>query len=141
MDQNEKLEKGNELMLKFGKAYHRDGSKAPNLVDVVLQDYFDGQVLFVASMRQESFEKTLKAGMVVLYSQSRKCLWPKGKTSGDELEVKEIFVNCEQNCLLIKVQSKGGGACHVRDDIGNTMKTCFYRRLIDNKLVNKAKEA
>lgn len=129
MDQKEKLEKGSELMLQFGKAYHRDGSQAPDLVDVVLQNCEDGQVLFVASMSREALAETIKTGKVVLYSQSRKCLWPKGKTSGDELEVKEIFVNCEQNCLLIKVELKGGGACHVKNKKGETMKSCFYRSI------------
>ena len=102
MEKKEKevLEKGNELILQFSKSFHRDGSEAPDLLDVVLQDCNDSQVLFVASMSQESFRETLKTGIVVLYSQSRKCLWPKGKTSGDELIVREIFVNCEQNCLL-----------------------------------------
>jgi phosphoribosyl-AMP cyclohydrolase len=129
------LEKGNELMLQFGKSFHRDGTEAPDLMDVVLQDCDNKEVLFAASMSWESFEETLKTGIVVLYSQSRKCLWLKGKTSGDELKVREIFVNCEQNCLLIKVQPKGGGACHVRDNNGKTMKSCFYRKLFNNKLI------
>ena len=134
MDQNEKLEKGNELMLQFNKAYHRDGTRAPDLIDVVLQDYNDGQILFVASMNRESLQETLKTRLVVLYSRSRKCLWPKGKTSGDELIVKEIFINCEQNCLLIKAHPKGGGECHVKDEKGKTIRSCFYRKLFNNKL-------
>ena len=117
----------NELLqkIKFSPAVHRDGSRAPDLVDVILQHDITGGVLFGASMDQETFRETLTCKNVVLYSKSRKCRWYKGKTSGDILQVKRIFLNCERDHFLIYVIPLGQGVCHEKDEKGVTKPTCF----------------
>jgi len=113
--------------LKFEISYHRDGTRAPNLINVVLQNFETGQVLFLASMSRRSLRLTLESKEVVLYSRSRKCLWHKGATSGDILLVKEIWVNCENNSLLVKVTPKTGGVCHEK---GKARESCYFRKMV-----------
>lgn len=116
--------------LKFEISYHRDGTKAPNLINVVLQNFETGQVLFSASMSKKSLSQTLELMKVVLYSRSRKYLWHKGATSGDILLVKEIWVNCENNSLLFKVIPKIRGVCHEKDDKGKARESCYFRKML-----------
>lgn len=116
--------------LKFEISYHRDETRAPNLINVVLQNYETGQVLFSTSMNRKSLRLTLKSMEVVLYSRSRKCLWHKGETSGDILLVKEIWVNCENNSLLIKITPKTGGVCHKKDNEGKARENCYFRKIL-----------
>lgn len=116
--------------LKFEISYHRDGTRAPNLINVVLQNFETGQVLFNASMSEESLNQTLELREVVLYSRSRKCLWRKGATSGDILLVKEIQVNCENNSLLVKVTPKTERVCHKKDEKGKARKSCYFRKML-----------
>jgi phosphoribosyl-AMP cyclohydrolase len=98
--------------INFGRAIHRDGTEAPKLIDVILQNHLNSQVLYGASMNQQNFEETLKTGFVVLYSKSRKTRWLKGETSGDKLKVVKIFLNCNNDQLLIQVIPIGVGVCH-----------------------------
>ena len=98
------------------------------LIPAVIQDYQTGEVLMVAYMNEESFEETLKTGRTVFYSRSRQEIWRKGETSGNVQTVKEISVDCDADCLLIKVDIGNGAACHT----GN--RSCFYRVLEDGKL-------
>ncbi len=98
------------------------------LIPAVIQDYQTGGVLMVAYMNEESFEETLKTGRTVFYSRSRQEIWRKGETSGNVQTVKEISVDCDADCLLIKVDIGNGAACHT----GN--RSCFYRVLEDGKL-------
>lgn len=116
--------------LKFEISYHRDGTMAPNLIGVVLQNFGTNQVLFGASMSRKSLKMTLRSMEVVLYSRSRKCLWHKGAASGDILLVKEIWVNCENNSLLIKVMPKTGGVCHEKDGKGKARESCYLRKIL-----------
>lgn len=90
------------------------------LIPAVIQDYESGQVLMLAYMNKESFEKTLKTGTTWFWSRSRKMLWNKGETSGHFQYVKSISFDCDGDTLLIKVEQIGA-ACHT----GNT--SCFYR--------------
>jgi phosphoribosyl-AMP cyclohydrolase len=117
------------MKLKFNKAINRDGTQAPDLIDVVLQNKKNKKVLFCASMNKKALSETKKTGRVVLYSKSRKCLWCKGSTSGDWLKVGKIYVNCENNCLLIKTIPQGKGVCHVKDKKGKAKVTCFFRKI------------
>jgi len=93
------------------------------LIPAVVQDYKTGEVLMVAYMNKESFEKTLKGKKACFYSRSRKTLWLKGESSGNVQEVKEIYIDCDQDCILVKVKQVGDAACHTG------YRSCFYREL------------
>jgi phosphoribosyl-AMP cyclohydrolase len=90
------------------------------LVVAVVQDE-KGEVLMVAYMNKEAIEKTLKTGKMYYYSRSRKKLWLKGEESGNFQFVKEIYIDCDGDALLFKVEQKGG-ACH------EGYYTCFFRK-------------
>jgi len=92
------------------------------LIPTVIQDYKNNEVLMVAYMNRETLEKTVDTGKTHFYSRSRRELWLKGKTSGFTQSVKGIYVDCDMDCLLIKVAQKGG-ACH------KGYKSCFYRKV------------
>ena len=93
------------------------------LLPVVTVDDKTGEVLMLASMSRESLQLTLKTGEVHYFSRSRNTLWHKGEQSGNVQDVKGIFVNCEQNSLLIRVIQRGGAACH------EGYRSCFFRSL------------
>lgn len=100
------------------------------LIPAVIQDYKTNEVLMVAYMNKEAFEKTLKTKKTHFYSRSRKKLWLKGETSGNFQEVKEVFVDCDIDCVLVKVRQKGV-ACHTG------YRSCFFRKITKgNKLKN-----
>ena len=103
--------------------------KFNGLVPVVIQDHTDGQVLMVGFMNREAWERTLAEGEMVYYSRSRDAMWKKGETSGNVQKVKDIFVDCDDDTLLITVEQVGGAACHTG------YRTCFYRRVVDGKPV------
>lgn len=92
------------------------------MVPVVTQDYENNEVLMVAYMNKEAFEKTLETGMMTYWSRSRDELWTKGLTSGHVQHVKELYIDCDNDTILAKVDQTGA-ACHT----GN--RTCFYREL------------
>ena len=100
-----------------------DFAKSDGLVTAVVQDAATGRVLMVGYMNQESFQKTVETGFVTFYSRSRKKLWMKGESSGHLLKVREISTDCDDDSLLIRVDSLGPGVCH------NGYESCFYRRL------------
>lgn len=93
------------------------------LIPAIIQDVSDGAVLMQAYMNAEALRKTIESGETWFYSRSRACLWHKGETSGHIQKVKEIYVDCDQDCLLIKVEQVGGIACHTG------ARSCFYERL------------
>jgi phosphoribosylformimino-5-aminoimidazole carboxamide ribotide isomerase len=92
------------------------------LIPAIAQDAKTGEVLMVAYMNREALEKTLSTGQAWFYSRSRKELWNKGATSGNYLYVKKIFIDCDEDTLLLKVDA-AGPACHT----GN--RSCFFREL------------
>ena len=92
------------------------------LVPAVVQDIKDGAVLMVAYMNRESLELTLRTGFATFYSRSREKLWKKGEESGNVLKVKEVYYDCDGDCILVTAEPSGP-TCHT----GN--RTCFYRRL------------
>ncbi len=81
------------------------------LVPCVVQDWLDDTVLMVAFMNQEAWEMTRRTGLVHFWSRSRQQLWKKGESSGHELLVREIFLDCDQDTLLVKAQPVGP-TCH-----------------------------
>lgn len=92
------------------------------MIPVVTQDYENQEVLMLAYMNQEAFEKTLETGLMTYWSRSRNELWTKGLTSGHVQYVKELNIDCDNDTILAKVEQIGA-ACHT----GN--RTCFYREL------------
>ena len=98
-----------------------DFTKLDGLVPAVAQDYKTGEILMVAFMNQEAFELTLKTGIVHYWSRSRKQLWKKGESSGNVQEVKEIRIDCDNDCVLLKINQIGDAACHTG------YRSCFYR--------------
>ncbi len=100
-----------------------DFSKS-ELIPVIAQDEATGDVLMLAYMNQEAYAETLKTGRVCYYSRSRDRLWRKGEESGNVQEVKAIFLDCDADTLLIKVNQIGGAACH------EGYRSCFFRQLV-----------
>lgn len=96
------------------------------LIPAIIQHYESGQVLMLAYMNRESFEKTLETGTTWFWSRSRERLWNKGETSGHFQYVKSISFDCDGDTLLIKVDQIGS-ACHT----GN--ESCFYREFWKNE--------
>ncbi|MBW2975617.1 phosphoribosyl-AMP cyclohydrolase [Candidatus Woesearchaeota archaeon] len=104
--------------------------KLNGLVPAVIQDHKTNEVLMVGFMDKEAYGKTLETGKVWYYSRTRNKLWMKGETSGNVQIVKEILVDCDEDTLVIKVEQKGGAACH------NGYESCFYRD-IEGKVIGK----
>ncbi|NOX97640.1 MAG: phosphoribosyl-AMP cyclohydrolase [Nitrospirae bacterium] len=92
------------------------------LIPVVIQEVETNEVLMLAYMNETSLSATLETGRTHFWSRSRGKLWKKGEVSGCEQIVHEIFVDCDEDSLLIKVHQKGG-ACHTG------YKSCFYRKI------------
>lgn len=90
------------------------------LITAISQDAQTGQVLMVAYMNDEALNLTLTTGNAVFFSRSRKKLWKKGEESGHVQKVQEILVDCDQDCLILKV-TVDQGQCHVG------YQSCFYR--------------
>lgn len=84
---------------------------ADGLLPVVVQDAVTLKVLMVGYMNREAYEKTMAEGRVTFYSRSRECLWTKGETSGNFLTVKDVYVDCDKDTLLIKA-IPAGPTCH-----------------------------
>lgn len=92
------------------------------LVPAIIQDYQSGEILMLAYMNRESLQKTLSSGKTHFWSRSRQRLWMKGENSGHVQEVQELFIDCDMDTLLIKVEQKVA-ACHTG------YRSCFYRSL------------
>lgn len=105
-----------------------DFTKLDGLVPAVAQDYKTGEILMVAFMNKEAFELTLQTGIVHYWSRSRKQLWKKGESSGNVQEVKEIRIDCDNDCVLLKINQIGDAACHTG------YRSCFYRVVEDGNL-------
>jgi len=100
-----------------------DFEKGAGLIPVVAQDYVTGEVLMLAYMNREAWEKTVETGRATYWSRSRNTLWVKGETSGNVQTVKEILVDCDLDTVVLKVDQRGGAACHMG------YRSCFYRRI------------
>jgi phosphoribosyl-AMP cyclohydrolase len=93
------------------------------LVPVVVQEATTGAVLLLAYMNAEALAATLRTGRAHFWSRSRGRLWRKGERSGRAQVVEALYINCEQNSLLLRVHQQGGAACHTGH------RTCYYRKL------------
>lgn len=112
-----------------------DFDKLGGLIPAVAQDHRTGEVLMVAFMNREAWEKTLATGKAHYYSRQRKALWCKGETSGHVQLVKEILFDCDEDSLVLKVEQVGGAACHTG------YNSCFYRAVQggEARLIKEAK--
>src|SRR5947209_2468332 len=105
-----------------------DFDKAGGLVPAIAQDADTGEVLMLAWMNREAFEETVRTGRAVYFSRSRDRLWRKGEESGHVQEVKEVYIDCDADTVLLKVRQVGGAACH------QGYKSCFFRKLEGGEL-------
>ena len=92
-----------------------DFEKMGGLVPAIIQDAKTKTVLMLGYMNKEAYEKTTKTGKVTFFSRSRQCLWTKGETSGNILELVDIMVDCDNDTLLVKVNPTGP-TCHKGTD-------------------------
>lgn len=102
--------------------------KLGGLIPVIAQDYRTNEVLMMAYMNREAWELTTKTGYAHYWSRSRNRLWKKGETSGNLQEVKEIRLDCDSDCVLIKIHQKGDAACHTG------YRSCFYKLVADGNI-------
>jgi phosphoribosyl-AMP cyclohydrolase len=94
------------------------------LISTIVQDAADGTVLMFAHMNADALAQTRSTGIVHFWSRSRGKLWMKGETSGETFRVVEMLIDCDQDCVLIRVKAEGkGNACHTG------RRSCFYRRV------------
>ena len=108
-----------EKQIELGKDFETKFD-SNGLITAISQDAKTGEVLMVALMNKEALEQTIKTGNAVFYSRNRKKLWKKGEESGHIQKVKQILVDCDQDCLILKVEVDAG-QCHVG------YQSCFYR--------------
>jgi phosphoribosyl-AMP cyclohydrolase len=100
-----------------------DFAKCGGLVPVIAQDAATGDVLMLAYMNEEAYNETLQTGRAVYYSRSRSKLWRKGEESGNVQNVKGIFLDCDADTILLKVEQVGGAACHTG------YRSCFFSQI------------
>ena len=103
------------------------------LIPAVVQDVSTKEILMVAYMNDETLKRTIESGRAVFWSRSRGETWVKGATSGNYLYVKQIRVDCDEDCLLILAEP-AGPACHTGH------QSCFFRALEDGELKEIADE-
>ena len=117
------LERGEVLSPRFD---------AGGLIAAVATHAQTGEVLMFAWMNAEALARTIELGEAVYFSRSRGELWHKGDTSGQVQKIVEMRIDCDQDCIWLKVLPQGdGGACHVG------FRSCFYRVVEDGKLVER----
>ena len=92
-----------------------DFEKMGGLVPAIVQDNVTRKVLMLGFMNKEAYDKTVETGKVTFWSRTRNCLWTKGETSGNFLNVKEILLDCDKDTLLIKAKPDGP-VCHTGAD-------------------------
>jgi phosphoribosyl-AMP cyclohydrolase len=114
------IDESTELKLKFDDH---------GLIGAIIVDATNNAVLMFAHMNAEAFAKTRETSLIHFWSRSRQKLWKKGETSGETFKVLEMRVDCDQDCLLIRVEAQGkGNACHTG------RRSCFYRKVIGDGL-------
>ena len=100
-----------------------DYSKINGMVAAVVQDWKSGRVLMVGFMNEDALATTERTGFATFYSRTRQKLWTKGETSGNRLAVRDIFIDCDDDTVLVKAERLGdGNVCHTGE------RTCFFQR-------------
>lgn len=105
-----------------------DFAKGDGLVAAIAQDDTSGEILMVAYMNEEALRRTLELGEVVYWSRSRQKFWHKGEESGNVQRLKGIYVDCDGDALLLRVEQVGGAACHTGK------RNCFFRRIDEGRI-------
>ncbi len=102
-----------------------DFTKLDGLIPAVVQDATSGEVLMVGFMNEQAWDLTRQTGYVTFFSRSRNALWTKGETSGNRLAVQQLFVDCDEDTVLIKAAREGNGqVCHTG------ARSCFYTEVL-----------
>ena len=107
-----------------------DFEKAGGLVTAIAVDDATGEMLMVALMNPEAFRKTLETGEAVYWSRSRNRLWHKGEESGHTQRVKSVYIDCDGDAVVLRVDQRGGAACHTG------RRSCFFRQLEKGRWVD-----
>jgi phosphoribosyl-AMP cyclohydrolase len=97
-------------------------AKGDGLIPAIVQDAESKEILMMAYMNRESWEATLQTGKATYWSRSRRQLWLKGESSGHFQLVKDIFIDCDNDTILLQVKQLGEAACHTG------YRSCFYRK-------------
>jgi phosphoribosyl-AMP cyclohydrolase len=105
-----------------------DFEKTGGLVPAIVQDDETGEVLMLAYMNEEAWDKTRASGKAHYWSRSRQKLWLKGGTSGHIQAIQAIYVDCDLDTVVLKVHQVGGAACH------EGYPSCFYRKVEGGEL-------
>lgn len=106
-----------------------DFEKEGGLVPAIAQDYKTGEVLMLAWMNEDAWNASLEEGTAVYWSRSRNRLWRKGETSGRIQTIREIFLDCDGDAVLLKVDQVGDAACHTG------RRTCFHNKVEHGSVV------
>ena len=114
--------KESKIMIDMIEKIPFDGLKknSDNMIPVIVQDIANDDVLMMAYMNKEAYDLTIETGLMHYYSRSRDELWCKGATSGHYQHLKKMYIDCDNDTILVKV-IQDGAACHT----GN--RSCFYR--------------
>jgi phosphoribosyl-ATP pyrophosphohydrolase/phosphoribosyl-AMP cyclohydrolase len=102
------------------------------LLPAIVQDWRDGSVLMIGFMNQEALERTVKSRHVHFWSRSRRALWEKGETSGHYLLLKDLFIDCDQDAVLVKAEPIGP-TCHTGEP------SCFFTRIREDGTLDTQK--
>ncbi|MCF8060932.1 MAG: phosphoribosyl-AMP cyclohydrolase [Deltaproteobacteria bacterium] len=97
--------------------------KGNGLLPAIVQDQASGRVLMLAYINEQSWRKTLETGEAHYWSRSRSELWHKGGTSGHVQKVRDVFVDCDNDTVLLQVEQVGGAACHTG------YESCFFKKV------------
>lgn len=107
-----------------------DFEKAGGLIPAIIQDDKTNKVLMLGFMNEEAYKQTIETGKVTFFSRTRNCLWMKGETSGNTLQVVQVMEDCDRDTLLIKA-NPAGPVCHTGND------TCFGEKNAEDILFLK----
>ena len=105
-----------------------DFAKGGGLLPAIAQEWKTGEVLMLAYINEEAWNETLKTGNATYWTRSRQKLWRKGEESGNVQKVKEIYVDCDEDTVIFKVEQIGGAACH------EGYRSCFFRKYENGEL-------
>ena len=105
--------------------------KETGLLPAIAQDAQPNEILMLAYINEEAWRETLATGRATYYSRSRKKLWRKGEESGNVQLIRAIYLDCDLDAVIFKVEQIGGAACHTGH------RSCFYRRLDGDSLVEE----
>lgn len=105
-----------------------DFTKGDGLIPAIAQDYKTGEILMLAYINELSWNETLKSGNATYWSRSRNKIWKKGEESGNVQKIKDIYVDCDDDTVVFKVEQVGEAACHTG------YRSCFYRKLEHGEL-------